>query len=94
MSPLTARLRRHVELAFPPASVARVVATLQAWRIPYEDSPPGERLVGAVVLLADGDPDRLSTGLEIAARDWRDLLVAAGLENADWSHALDRRLLG
>jgi hypothetical protein len=91
---LTTRLRRHVELAFPRSSVAAVLKDLEVWRYPYgEHAAPSERVLAAVVLLAEGDPDGLGVGFRLAAVDWRDLLVTAGLENDDWSAILDHRLL-
>lgn len=53
---------------------------------------PSERLLAAVVLLADGEAERVVVGIRIADRDWRDLLVAADLAGADWERELGRRL--
>jgi hypothetical protein len=89
---LTGRLERYVRRVFPAWAVPIILEDLTNWRIPYEDEPPSERLLAAVVLLADGDPDGLRDGFELAAADWRDLLVASGLARADWADELDRRL--
>jgi hypothetical protein len=56
-------------------------------------SPEGdERICGAILLVADGDVDRLVSAVALAEVDWRDMLVSAGLENADWRKRLDDAL--
>lgn len=89
---LTRRLRRHIELSFPPGQAEAVVEQLNSWSIPYERENPSERLLAAVVLLADGDPKRLAVGIRIADHDWRDLLIAAELAHTDWEQQLEQRL--
>ena len=69
-----------------------VLALLRDWRISYEEEPPGERLVAAAVLCADGDLDELGRALDLAEMDWRDLLVAAGLADRDWPRRLEELL--
>ena len=51
-----------------------------------------ERVQAAIVLLANGDIGRLKQAIDLAATDWRDLLVAAMLKKADWPDQLDRVL--
>jgi hypothetical protein len=48
-----------------------------------------ERVRTAVVLLADRDIGRFHRGMGLAATDWRDLLVAAGLAEDTWGARLD-----
>ncbi|MBB5872623.1 hypothetical protein F4553_006057 [Allocatelliglobosispora scoriae] len=43
-----------------------------------------ERILGAVIILADGRLDRLEEALALAKLDWRDLLVAADMAEATW----------
>ncbi|MFC0682871.1 hypothetical protein ACFFGH_33990 [Lysobacter korlensis] len=45
-----------------------------------------------ILLLAGGVPMQLESALALAKRDWRDLLAAAGLANADWPVVLQRAL--
>ncbi len=53
-------------------------------------SPDGdERICGALVIIADGDIDRLIEAAAAAEIDWRDVLVRTGLENDDWRAHLD-----
>lgn len=62
-----------------------VVDRLQQLGALLDDSQQDhERMLAAVVRLAEGRLDRLDQALELARTDWRDLLVAAGLANADW----------
>ena len=51
-----------------------------------------ERVQAAIVLVAGGDRRRLRDALDLAATDWRDLLVWAELADADWPARLDRAL--
>lgn len=51
-----------------------------------------ERAQAAVVLLAGGDVLRFGQAARLALRDWRDLLVAAGLAHPDWPDRLDAEL--
>jgi len=83
---------RHIRTAFAPDAAERVLARLARWRISYEPEPPDERLVAAVVLYADGDERELHHAIEQAERDWRDLLVAAGLASSGWRRKLRRRM--
>jgi hypothetical protein len=40
----------------------------------------------------DGDIGRLCQAIELAAKDWRDVLMAAGLADTDWPRRLDEEL--
>jgi hypothetical protein len=56
-------------------------------------TPDGwERICGAILVVADSDPDRLVRAAYDTEMDWRDVLVAAGLENDDWPERLDAAL--
>jgi hypothetical protein len=59
---------------------------------PLGDQQEPERLLAAVVICADGSADRFRSAIELGKRDWRDLLVAAGLAHGDWRERLDREL--
>ena len=83
------RLERYVRRTFdePDAALSR----LRTWRISYLDDPPSERLTAAVILLSEHRAARLEDGFRLAERDWRDLLVAAGLAHGSWPSVLRRR---
>jgi hypothetical protein len=90
LSGLTPRVERRVRADFEDADFA--LAALRDWRISYMDELPGERLVAAAVLYADGDLDELGRAFDLADSDWRDLLVAARLADPDWPRTLTELL--
>jgi hypothetical protein len=64
---------------------------LRPWRI--DDDPAGpERVHVAVLELARGNVQELLRAVVEAETDWRDVLVAAGLENDDWARRVDELL--
>lgn len=97
---ITDRLRRRVECDFPePSGAAGVMHLLREstdaigehWAL--AQSPEGvERLHAAMILGARGSIPRLQQAVALAALDWRDLLVGAGLGNEDWQTRLDEEL--
>jgi hypothetical protein len=94
--PLTRRLAAKVELDFPEVQRQAVIHALErvklgAW---LATQPPNgrERVLAAILVLTRGDPDRLGESIRIAERDWRDVLVWAGLGNGDWPARLDELL--
>jgi hypothetical protein len=90
------RLDRRIARDFPePGSapeVRRLLDELPSVAGYDPEHLSGERVRAAIVLLADGSISRFRDALRLAATDWRDLLVAAGLAHADWADLLDRRL--
>jgi hypothetical protein len=88
------RLARRVLEDFPAPGSAPEVLRLLAGLAASGGMPASERVQAAVVLLADGDFRRLRQALDRAATDWRDVLAAAGLADADWPRRLDAELGG
>ncbi|MCH1867330.1 hypothetical protein [Nocardioides sp. CFH 31398] len=84
MTAPTPRVRRRIEADFGERADAVVDAVAAAGST--------ERLQAAIVLAARARPDHLEAALRLAALDWRDLLVDAGLEHADWPARLDAEL--
>ena len=82
---VAARVREQFADAEP------VLALLDGLRLPFiDDDPVGrERVQAAVVLAAQGDPQWVLEQAVLAERDWRDVLVNAGLANAGWESVLD-----
>jgi hypothetical protein len=78
-----------VRARFPAPEVDGILRALDDWRISYGDEPPGERLQAAVLIVAEGRAEDLAIGFGIAEQDWRDLLMAAGLEHLNWGDTLD-----
>jgi hypothetical protein len=81
-----------VRARFPASEIDDILRTLDRWTISYAEEPPGERLQAAVLILADGRAEDLAVGFGIAEQDWRDLLMAAGLENLNWGDVLDSQI--
>lgn len=89
---VTPRVERYTRQRFDEADAELVLSALRDWRIAYESEPPSERLIAAVVLAADGSLGGVDDAFRLAEQDWRDLLVAAGLQHDDWGMVLDSRL--
>ena len=51
-----------------------------------------ERVVAAIILIAEGDRERLQRAIALSRIDWRDVLMGGGLGNEDWPEKLDQAL--
>jgi hypothetical protein len=91
-----ARLEQRVRRDFPERGSAEGVLQLLSGlpgKAGYDHAVlAGERVQAAIVMLANGDLGRLRQALDLAAADWRDVLVAAGLADDDWPARLVREL--
>ncbi len=96
MTGTTARLERRIRRDFPQPGSAEGVLRLLAelpQRAGYAESIlASERVQAAIVVGASGDIVRLRQLLDLAAADWRDLLVATELDHADWRQRLTAEL--
>lgn len=100
---LTNRLEYALQALFHPADAA-VAASLVNEHFSVENShiPPEalERIAAAVLKKSDGSLDGLQAEIDLARRDWRDLLMAAGFGHDLAAHELwlgslsDRRARG
>jgi hypothetical protein len=85
-------VRREVRARFAPRDAADVESLLGAALLPFLGEPARrrerDRVHLAILLLAHGDFEKLARNLALAATDWRDVLVAAGLGNDDWPEVL------
>ena len=90
------RLERRVRRDFPDPgsadSVLQLLAELPSRAGYGHEALASERVQAALVLLAIGNVRRLRQEIDLAMADWRDVLVAAGLADEDWSRRLDREL--
>lgn len=85
MTSLSPRLQRRIERDFGPAEsheVSRLVAGV----------PHDERVQAAIVLAARGNVEWIHSGVELAALDWRDVLMNGGLGHLGWEDRLDAEL--
>jgi hypothetical protein len=74
-------------------SVEPVLTRLAGIRLPFiETASQRERVQAAVVIVAAGSYPAFERAADRAERDWRDVLVAAGLANEDWPEQLEREL--
>ncbi|MEU9301904.1 hypothetical protein [Streptomyces sp. NPDC048269] len=90
------RLERRIRRDFPePGAAPEVLRILDAFpdAVGYDTRQlRSERIRAAIIVLAEGDIDKFRQAIELAKMDWRDVLVAAGLADADWLIRLDAEL--
>ena len=87
---IAARVRRDFGVG-----ADEILRRLESLQLPLIESqgPAGlERVQAAIVVLARGDAERFERDAKVAERDWRDVLVAAGLASFDWPGILDDEL--
>ena len=88
------RLVRRVRRDFGTRAdeILRRLESLQLPLIEKQGTDGLERVQAAIVLAARGDEARFERNAALAERDWRDILVAAGLAQGDWPGMLDDEL--
>jgi hypothetical protein len=89
---ISRRLELRVRHDFPADGAGRALDRLASLRLALAEKQSLERIQAAVVLLGGGDAEKLERAAALAERDWRDVLVAAGLANGDWPARLDAEL--
>jgi RimJ/RimL family protein N-acetyltransferase len=70
----------------------RLLERLATLELPLAERLSRERIQAAIVLCANGDLGAFDYAVRLASRDWRDVLVGAGLGNLDWPARLDAEL--
>jgi len=99
--PLTQKTVDHIAALFPPtqcSAAARLLEDECGHNLPFCSDKPAphiERLRFAALKLSAGDLEKLKDAVEIAKRDWRDLLVWAGFGSSldahlRWDPAADK----
>ena len=99
VEPLTERTVRLVEHLFDAEDAPRAQRLLLeecGTNLPFCDTQDAvglERVRFAVLMLSDGDVDKLRAVVERAKQDWRDVLVSAGFgysltEHDRWAQAV------
>jgi len=77
---------------FSAADASVVLQRLADTSLPFLDQPnrdrERDRVHLAILKLSDGKLDRFEKYLHSASRDWRDVLMAAGMANGDWPDVL------
>ncbi len=89
---LSPRIAARVARDFKGRRTAQAMYLLESIAIGSTTPHSFERICGATLIVADGDLDRLLRAVYDAEMDWRDVLVAAGLEHDDWPARLDAAL--
>ena len=86
MAGMSQRLRRRVQKDFVAPGSAEEVTRLVA------DASDSERVQAAIIVCSGGELARVHDGVALAALDWRDVLMRAGLGDDDWSARLKNEL--
>ena len=84
-------VRQEIEKRFPD-DAASVIASFESTALPFLDAEnrrrEKDRVHLAIIKLSGDDIARVPHSLEIAARDWRDVLVWSGLGQPNWPDVL------
>jgi len=83
------RLGRWIIANFPAGTSAQVLRQLADLPPVTTGGQDAERILAAMVLDTKGSFEAFRQRLELAAVDWRDLLVGGGLGDEDWPRRLD-----
>lgn len=86
------RVAECIDRDFEPVRRPEVLRLIASLAITAGSSEGAERIGGAILIVAGGDIDRLVEAAALAETDWRDVLVAAGLQHDDWRARLDEAL--
>lgn len=86
MGSVSSRLQRRVARDFPHPGSAKEVMRLLA------NASECERVQAAIVFAAAGDVSEFKREVELAAIDWRDVLMNGDLAGDDWRSVLDSEL--
>jgi hypothetical protein len=90
---LSARLEARIRQDFPPPASEKVIAFLRTvpdLHVASRQDP--ERLQAAALVLLEGEASRIPRVQEMLVRDWRDILVWAGLGQSNWPDRLNEML--
>jgi hypothetical protein len=92
MAGLTSRLSERIYRDFPAGTADEVAGYLASLAGDAFGGQDPERVQAAIVLASAGQWDRFLGIFHLLRTDWRDVLVAGGLANADWPARLDAEL--
>jgi hypothetical protein len=89
---LTPRLSERIRRDFPAGTADEVAGYLTSLADEALGGQDPERVQAAIVIASAGQWDRFLSVFRLLKLDWRDVLVAGGLANADWPARLDAEL--
>ena len=82
----------QIATRFGETGASTVLESFRSTPLPFLDAPnrarERDRVHLAIIKLADGDSAAAERWIRQAARDWRDVLMSAGLANGDWAQSL------
>ena len=85
-------VRREVRARFDAADAAALEHRLETTSLPFLEAEnrarERDRVHLGILLASRGDPERFVRHLAMAAHDWRDVLMAAGLAHGNWPEVL------
>jgi hypothetical protein len=86
------RADAYIEKNFSPseASAIRDELAKLGGEVAEKGSEFSERIASAIIIVAQRDFGLLGAAIALTKRDWRDVLSASGLQNADWRLGLTR----
>ncbi len=88
----TDRLRRRVQRDFPAGTAEELIKRIAALPPSATGNQSPERVQAALVLAARRQWRWFDALLRLLDQDWRDVLVAGDLADADWPARLDAEL--
>lgn len=88
--PVSELVRRQAAERYSPELAATALDLLGSTRLPFLETPSRDRdrVHLAILLYSRGQDEWLRDAVALAAADWRDLLVAAGMESEGWPAVL------
>jgi lipase chaperone LimK len=89
---LTARILSRLERDFKASERDRARYIIESVDIGDDETEGSERIQTAMLMLANGNLDRLLEAAVLTETDWRDLLVDADLADDDWRPKADAYL--
>lgn len=89
---LTARTLSRLERDFKASEQDRARYVIESVDIGDDEAQGSERIQAAMLMLANGNLDRLVEAAALTETDWRDLLVNADLADDDWRPKADAHL--
>ena len=89
---ISSRVKDRIDRDFDDRGRASVSADLRSLDLGESSEERDERICAAVLIMAAGDLVRFASAMALAERDWRDVLMSAGLAQEDWRARPDEAL--
>jgi hypothetical protein len=86
---ISSRVADRIDRDFDDRDRVSISPDLRALDLGKSSEERDEMICAAVSIMAAGDLVRFGSALALAERDWRDVLMSAGLTQEDWRARLD-----